>query len=180
VRSRFLWNTAFPARIISLSAHQPAQHLRRIKMTKQKGPDTVRARGIAKEKTIPVANGSQQPRAPGWVAPGSANVQSANIEQQGAALRSRGSLQGNGMGDQNVGSQRGGGGAQQAGWSARQSAERMQARGEEDRLNASRQSGYGGMEQKQASGSQNSQTAQPASDHSSKKTKKRSSGAGQD
>jgi hypothetical protein len=179
VRSRFLWNTAFPARIISRSAHEHAQHLRRIKMTKQKGPDSVRARGIAKEKTVPVANGSQQPRAPGWVAPGSANVQSANIEQQGAALRARGSLQGNGMGDQNVGSQRGGGGAQQAGWSARQSAQRMQARGEEDRLNASRQSGYGGMEQKQTSGSQSSQSAQPASDYSSKKTKKRSSGAGQ-
>jgi hypothetical protein len=137
-------------------------------MTKQKGPDGVRGRGIAKEKTVTVANGSLQPRAPGWVAPGSANVQSANIEQQGAALRSRGSLQGNG-----------GGGSQQAGWSARQSAQRMQARGEEDRLNASRQSGYGGMEQKQASGSQSSQTAQPASDHSSRKTKKRSSGAGQ-
>jgi hypothetical protein len=164
------------------SAQQHAQHLRRINMTKQKGPDSVRARGIAKEKTVPVANGSQQPRAPGWVAPGGANVQSANIEQQGAALRSRGSLQGNGMGDQNVGSQRGGGGAQQAGWSARQSAQRMQARGEEDRLNASRQSGYGGMEQKQASasGSQGSQTAQPASDYGSKKSKKRSSGAGQD
>jgi hypothetical protein len=56
----------------------------------------------------------------------------------------------------------------------------MQARGEEDRLNASRQSGYGGMEQKQASGAQSNQSAQPASDYSSKKTKKRSSGAGQD
>jgi hypothetical protein len=149
-------------------------------MTKQKGPDSVRARGIAKEKTVPVANGSQQPRAPGWVAPGSANVQSANIEQQGAALRARGSLQGNGIGDQNVGSQRGGAAAQQAGWSARQSAQRMQARGEEDRLNASRQSGYGGMEQKQASASGSMQSEQKPSDYASKKAKKRSSGAGQD
>jgi hypothetical protein len=149
-------------------------------MTKQKGPDSVRARGIGKEKTVTVANGSQQPRAPGWVAPGGANVQSANIEQQGAALRARGSLQGGGMGEQNVGSQRGGGGAQQAGWSARQSAQRMQARGEEDRLNASRQSGYGGMEQKQASASGSMQSEQKASDYSSKKTKKRSSSAGQD
>jgi hypothetical protein len=150
-------------------------------MTKQKGPDSVRARGIAKEKTVTVANGSQQPRAPGWVAPGGASVQSANIEQQGAALRARGSLQGNGMGDQNVGSQRGGGGgAQQAGWSARQSAQRMQARGEEDRLNASRQSGYGGMEQQQASASrQQEQKQNPASDYTSKKSKKGSSGAGQ-
>jgi hypothetical protein len=166
-------------------------------MSKQKGPDSVRSRGIAKEKTIPVANGSQQPRAPGWVAPGSANVQSANIEQLGAALRSRGSLQGGG-GDLNVGSQRGGAGAQQSGWSARQSAQRMQARGEEDRLNASRQSGYGGMEQQQTAGSRQSATgspstmqseanskprqgdptAQPASDSKSRKSKKRSSGAG--
>ena len=148
-------------------------------MTTQKGPDSVRARGIAKEKTVPVANGSLQPRAPGWVAPGGANVQSANIEQQGAALRARGSLQGNGMGNQNVGSQRGGGGAQQAGWSARQSAQRMQARGEEDRLNASRQSGYGGMEQKQASGSASMQSGQKPSDYASRKSKKGSSGAGQ-
>ena len=149
-------------------------------MTKQKGPDSVRARGIAKEKSIPVANNSQQPRAPGWVAPGGANVQSANIEEQGAALRARGSFQGGGAGDDNVGSQRGGGGAQQAGWSARQSAQRMQARGEEDRLNASRQSGYGGMEQKQASGSQGGGVGQPAADRGSKPSKKDSGGAGQD
>lgn len=167
-------------------------------MTKQKGPDNVRARGIAKEKTMTVAEGSQQPRAPGWVAPGGASVQSANIEQQGAALRARGSLQGGGSGDANVGTQRGGGGAQQAGWSARQSAQRMQARGEEDRLNASRQSGYGGMEQKQHAGSQESptgpsgsmqsgggsarrdQTGQPPSDYVSRPSKKGSSGAGQD
>jgi hypothetical protein len=149
--------------MIALSAHQYAQHLRRINMTKQKGPDSVRGRGIAKEKTVTVADGSLQPRAPGWVAPGSANVQSANIEQQGAALRSRGSLQGNG----------GGNGAQQAGWSARQSAQRMQARGEEDRMNASRQSGYGGMEQQQASSSrQQEQIQNPASDYSSRKSKK--------
>lgn len=167
-------------------------------MSKQKGPDSVRSRGIAKEKIVPVANGSQQPRAPGWVQPGSANVQSANIEQQGAALRARGSLQGGGAGELNVGSQRGGAGAQQSGWSARQSAQRMQARGEEDRLNASRQSGYGGMEQSRTATSQQSSTglsgsmqneagqprqgdpaAQPASDYSSRKSKKRSSGAGQ-
>jgi hypothetical protein len=166
-------------------------------MSKQKGPDSVRARGIAKEKTMTVAEGSQQPRAPGWVAPGSANVQSANIEQQGATLRSRGWLQDSGGGDQNVGSQRGGAGAQQAGWSARQSAQRMQARGEEDRLNASRQSGYGGMEQAQHAGSQESttgpqgsmqsgrrarqhdQTQDPPSDYVSRKSKKGSSGSGQ-
>jgi hypothetical protein len=38
----------------------------------------------------------------------------------------------------------------------------MQARGEEDRLNASRQSGYGGIEQQQ----------KPAPDASSRKSKK--------
>lgn len=165
-------------------------------MSKQKGPDTTHSRGIAKEKTVTVAQDSQQPRAPGWVAPGSANVQSANIEQLGASLRARGSLQGS-LND-NVGGQRGGAGAQQAGWSARQSAQRMQARGEEDRLNAARQSGYGGMEQQQKGGSlasptgsngsvqseanmprQGDEAAQPASDHRSRKSKKRSSGAGQ-
>jgi len=93
-------------------------------MTKQKGPDSTRSRGIAKEKMVPVAEGSQQPRAPGWVAPGGASVQSANIEQGGAALRARGALQGGG----------GTASSQQAGWSARQSGQRMQARGEEDRL----------------------------------------------
>ncbi|WP_156116773.1 hypothetical protein [Massilia sp. 9096] len=168
-------------------------------MSKQKGPDSVRARGIAKEKIVPVAEGSLQPRAPGWVAPGGANVQSANIEQQGAALRARGSLQGGGGGsEQNVGSQRGGAGAQQAGWSARQSGQRVQARGEEDRLNAPRQSGYGGMEQKQVAGSQESVTGpqssqqsgkggsrqydqkqEPASDYASKPSKKGSFGSGQ-
>jgi hypothetical protein len=71
------------------------------------------------------------------------------------------------MGDQNVGSQRGGGGGQQAGWSARQSAQRMQARGEEDRLNASRQSGSGG------------QTQEASSDYTAKRSNKGSSGTGQ-
>ena len=145
-------------------------------MGKQKGPDSTRARGIAKEKYVPVAEGSQQPRAPGWVAPGSANVQSANIEQLGAALRSRGWLQG---GAADAGSQRGGAGAQQSGWSARQSAQRMQARGEEERLNASRQSGYGGMEQQQRGGAQESstgpsssrQSAEPAAGRKNKRSK---------
>jgi len=100
-------------------------------MTKQKGPDSTRARGIAKEKIVPVAEGSQQPRAPGWVAPGGASVQSANVEQGGAALRARGALQG-GADSPDV--------SEQGGWSARQNAQRMQARGEEDRLKAEGQS----------------------------------------
>ncbi|QJD99914.1 hypothetical protein HH212_07685 [Massilia forsythiae] len=130
-------------------------------MSKQKGPNGTRARG--KETTMTVAEGSQQPRAPGWVAPGGANVQSANVEQQGAALRARGSLQG-GIDSPAIDRQRGGAAAQQAGWSARQSAQRMQARGEEDRLNASRQSGDGGSEQ--------DPSAQPVSDSASRPGRK--------
>jgi len=119
-------------------------------------------------------------------------MSSRRISNSKALRCARGSRQG-GVND-NVGSQRGGGGAQQAGWSARQSAQRMQARGEEDRMNASRQSGYGGMEQQQKGGSlesstgsmqsdanmprQGDQTAQPASDYRSKKSKKGSKGAG--
>ena len=160
-------------------------------MSKQKGPDSKRARSLGKEKSVPVAEGSQQPRAPGWVAPGGASVQSANIEQQGANLRARGSLQGE-MDAQNVGTQRGGAGAQQAGWSARQAGARLQARGEEDRLNEPRQSGYGGAEQQQVAGNQESitgpagamqggaggtprqgdPTAQPASDYVSRPSKR--------
>jgi len=125
--------------MIPSSAQRTAQLSKEDHMSKQKGPDSTRARGIAREKSVTVAEDSLQPRAPGWVAPGGANVQSANVEQGGAALRSRGSLQG-GPDNSSVGSQRGGAGAQQAGWSARQSGQRMQARGEQDRLNASRQS----------------------------------------
>jgi hypothetical protein len=177
--------------MILLLALQYAQLLRRINMSKQKDLDSNRSRNIGKEKIVPVAEGSQQPRAPGWVAPGSANVQSANIEQMGAALRSRGSLQGP-LDSPNVGSERGGAGAQQAGWSARQSAQRMQARGEEDRLNASRQSGNGGMETSRTSvgnGSMQSSSeatprqgdlaAQPSSNSGSKKSRKKSGKAGQ-
>lgn len=167
-------------------------------MSKQKGPDSNRSRSLGKEKSVPVAEGSQQPRAPGWVAPGGASVQSANIEQQGANLRMRGSIQG-GMDDDNVGTQRGGAGAQQAGWSARQAGQRVQARGEEDRLNEPRQSGYGGAEQQQVAGNQESITgpagsmqngagdtprqgdpaARPASDTRSRPSKKGSGGGQQ-
>ncbi len=132
-------------------------------MSKQKGPDSNRSRSIGKEKTMTVAEGSQQPRAPGWVAPGSANVQSANIEQLGAALRARGSLQG-GI-DNSLNVQRS---------SARQSGQRLQARGEEDRLNASRQSGYGGIEQRQVSDAAPHADAgkQKPSDQASRSSKK--------
>lgn len=107
-------------------------------MGKQKGPDSTRARGIAKEKTVTVAPDSQQPRAPGWVAQGGASVQSANVEEGGAALRARGSLQGGAGNSGNTDDRTSG---QQAGWSARQGALRVQARGEEDRLNAAGDTG---------------------------------------
>jgi hypothetical protein len=132
-------------------------------MSKQKALDGNRSRSIGKEKTMTVAEDSQQPRAPGWVAPGSANVQSANIEQLGSALRSRGSLQG-GLDNPNMGIQRSG---------ARQSAQRVQARGEEDRLNASRQSGLGGIEQSQESGSRQSAIDEKPADRVSKPSKKK-------
>jgi hypothetical protein len=148
-------------------------------MSKQKGPDSVRARGIAKEKTVTVAEDSLQPRAPGWVAPGGASVQSANIEERGAVLRSRGWLQGD-SGDLNLGSQRAGGSAQQAGASARQTAQRVRARGEEDRLNASRQSedSQGSMQGGEDSAWQLDQTNEPVSDYAGRSKSKRSSGSG--
>jgi hypothetical protein len=128
------------------------------------------ARRVSREKVIPVAENSQWAKAPGAQQAGSANVQSANMEEQGAVLRDRGSLQ-TGSGDTDVGSERGGAGAQQAGWSSRQQAERMQARGEEERLGQPQQSGYGGMEQYQHAGSQESPVGPPGSQQSGQKLK---------
>ncbi len=51
---------------------------------------------------------------------------------------------------------RGGPGNQQGGWSARQQGQRIQERAEEERLGEPRQSGYGGLEQYQHAGSQES------------------------
>lgn len=94
--------------------------------------------GAAKEKMVTVDEDSQQARAPGSVSPERGNQQSAREDD--------------GIGE------RGGVGAQQTGWSARQSAERLRARQEEERLGQSRQSGYGGSEQSQRAGSQESPT----------------------
>jgi hypothetical protein len=138
--------------------------------SKQKSADVNRARGIAKPKGIPVAENSQWAKAPGAQQRGSANVQSANMEAQGAILRSRGALQ-TGTGAADVGTERGGPGAQQAGWSSRQQAERMQARGEESRLGQPQQSGYGGMEQDQHAGSQESPIGPPGSQQTGQKLK---------
>ena len=98
------------------------------------------ARAVSREKAIPVAENSYWAKAPGTHQRGSANVQSANVEQAGAVLRDRGSLQIGSPGSE-VGTERGGPGAIQAGWSSRQQAERMQARGEASRLGQPQQSG---------------------------------------
>ncbi|MBB3224202.1 hypothetical protein [Pseudoduganella umbonata] len=125
-------------------------------MSKKGSADDKRVRSQTTTNLNTVAEESLQSRAPGAVQKGSANVQSASVEEQGTSLRSRGSLQG--TLDDNVGSSRGGEGAQQAGWSARQKAVRNEARADEDREAAPQQSGYGGLEQKQHAGSQESPT----------------------
>ena len=129
-------------------------------MSKKGSVDDKRVRSQSTTNLNTVAEGSMETRAPGAVQKGSANVQSASEEQQGTSLRDRGSLQGTlqDNGEENVGSSRGGEGAQQAGWSARQKAMRNEARADEDREAAPQQSGYGGLEQKQHAGSQESAT----------------------
>ncbi len=104
---------------------------------KVKGGDN-RARGSAKPKTLMVAEGSLQSRAPGYVMPGGLDTPFPK--------GNTGSMQSDSTGR----GQRAGAGSQTGGWSARQQAQRMQARGEQDRLGESRQSG-GGMEQNQLS-----------------------------
>lgn len=94
---------------------------------KVKGNDN-RSRGIAKPKSLTVADGSLQTRAPGYVMPGGLETPFPK--------GNTGSMQSDiGRG------QRAGAGSQAGGWSARQQAQRMQARGEQDRLDQSRQSG---------------------------------------
>jgi hypothetical protein len=153
--------------MIDVLAHQaaPSWEERSMKSIK-KHP----ARRVSREKGIPVAENSQWAKAPGAREPGSANVQSANREEEGAVLRDRGPWQ-TGSVDTDVGPERGGPGAQQAGWSSRQQAERMQARGEESRLGQPQQSGYGGMEQDQHAGSQESPVGPPGSQQVGQKLK---------
>jgi hypothetical protein len=125
-------------------------------MSQKNSPDDKRVRSQTHTKQQTVSEDSTTTRAPGAVQRGGANVQSATNEQQGGSLRDRGSLQGSV--DEGVGPDRGGAGAQQAGWSARQKADRNEARADEDRDALPRQSGYGGLEQKQHAGSQESAT----------------------
>jgi hypothetical protein len=112
--------------------------------SKQKG------QSMAREKGIPVANDSMQTRPPGSRQSGSAEVGSANAEQGTSYLRNRNAEQGQYNGSSQ--GDRGAGTAQQAGWSSRQQAQRMQARAEEERLGAagSMQSGSAGAAQRDA------------------------------
>lgn len=141
--------------------------------SKEKSKGDNRARGIAKPKIVSVAEGSLQSRAPGYVMPGGPDTQfpRTNTGSQQSELN-RGHYAGLG--------------AQQAGWSARQQGQRMQARGEQDRMGQAQQSGAG-MEQQQRAGSQEStvgshqtgsgasvqgSAGQPSSDYGSKPNRK--------
>lgn len=101
--------------------------------SKQKGQ-----RVVAKEKGINVSPDSLQTRPPGSRQSGSADVLSANKEQETSYLRNQGPQRQFGGAEQG---ERGAATAQQAGWSSRQQAQRMQARAEEERLGQPRQSG---------------------------------------
>ncbi|OON59118.1 hypothetical protein B0920_25150 [Massilia sp. KIM] len=118
---------------------------------KVRGGDN-RAGGIHKPKVVTVAEGSLQSRAPGYVMPGGPDTPFQKAHTGSMQSENRGA--------------RGGPGAQQAGWSARQQAQRMQARGEQERLGEPQQSG-GGNEQYQHAGSQESPTGPKGSLQSS-------------
>jgi hypothetical protein len=103
---------------------------------------------FAKPRIVPVAEGSLQSKTPGGGPGPRANEQNS---------LNRGSRQAANMASQ--GGQYGGIATQQPRFSARQQAQRMQARAEESRRGESQQSGWGGMEQDQHGGAQQSQTA---------------------
>jgi len=133
---------------------------------KQKGMVNEHGRSVSREKMVPVAEGSQQGKPPGAVASSAPNSQSwtPNDDQ-----RPSGNMQSENLdaGQVSVGGHpdrgRGGVAAQQGGWSARQKGQRMQERAEEDRLGMSQQSGYGGLEQDQRAGAQESPSGPPGS-----------------
>jgi hypothetical protein len=111
-------------------------------------------RGMAKEKGLNVSPDSLQTRPPGSRQSGSAQVLSANKELETSYLRNQGSQRQFGGTAQG---ERGSGTAQQAGWSSRQQAQRMQTRAEEERLAQPRQPGWAGQQENQQSGAQESQ-----------------------
>jgi hypothetical protein len=110
---------------------------------KHKGMVNDHGRSVSREKMVPVAPGSQQGKAPGS---GPGNRQAA-----APAMLAR-------QGGNDAGS-RAGPGTQTGTRSARQQAQRMQARAEQDRLGMSQQSGHGGLEQDQHAGSKESALA---------------------
>ncbi len=130
-----------------------------------------RSRGSHKPKGVTVAEGSMQTRAPGAVMPGGPDspFRIANTGSQQSDTARGG---------------RGGAGALQQGWSARQRGERMQAQAEQNRLGEVQQSGQGSIGQYQHAGSQQSDSGQdggkglqgrpdqPATDFGSKRNKK--------
>lgn len=119
---------------------------------KHKGMVNEHGRSVRREKMVPVAEGSQQGKAPG-AGPGS---------RQSSAGSGAGSMQATDAGTH------GGPGSQTGGRSARQQGQRMQAAAEADRLGASQQSGAGGLEQKRHAGSGSSEhPEQPASNYGS-------------
>ena len=110
---------------------------------KHKGMVNDHGRSVSREKMVPVAPGSQQGRAPGS-GPGNKQAGTVSLGARQAAT--------------DVGS-RAGPGTQTGTRSARQQAQRMQARAEQDRLGMSQQSGHGGLEQDQHAGSKESALA---------------------
>jgi hypothetical protein len=98
-----------------------------------------------------------QTRPPGSRQSGSADVGSANAEQGTSYLRNRNAEQGQYTGSSQA--DRGAGTAQQAGWSSRQQAQRMQARAEEERLGGS---STGSMQSGSAAGAAQGNSGQPS------------------
>lgn len=131
-----------------------------------------RSRGIHKPKTVSVAEGSLQSRAPGAVMRGGPEspfpVAHTGSQQSDLGRNARDGV----------------GGSQGGGWSARQRGQRMQAQAEMNRVGEIQQSGQGGMEQSQHAGSQQSDSGQggarglqghsdqPASDYASRPNQK--------
>jgi hypothetical protein len=115
---------------------------------KQKGGN--HSSTFAKPKIVPVAEGSLQSKTPGG-GPGPRGNEQNSLN--------RGARQAANLSSQ--GGQYGGIASQQPRFSARQQAQRMQARAEEDRRGEAQQSGWGGVEQYQHAGSQETSTAGP-------------------
>jgi len=109
---------------------------------KHKGAGNDHGRSVSREKIVPVAEGSQQGKAPGAVAPSAPNSQSwtPNSEQGRVGNAQSGSPGAQQSVVDNPGAGRGGAGSQGGNWSARQKGQRIQERAEQDRLGSLQQS----------------------------------------